>query len=86
MSKVFYKYNPTNFEQVLGLAGELVLFYKLHEEYEKDKMFSNRGSLEKHSVDLFFTLKHRSLEGAITRDTAYGIKKYMEELLYEETI
>ena len=84
MLKTTYKYNPADFSQVLGLSGELALFYELHEEYEKDKTFSNRCALEKHGIDLFFTLKHRALEGAITQNTAYGIREQMEELLYDD--
>ena len=78
------KYNPADYRQVLGLSGELALFYKLHEEYEKNKTLSNRVALEKHGIDLFFTLKHRALEGAITENTAHGIREYMENLLYDD--
>ena len=84
MPKTIYKFNPEDFNQVLGLSGELALFYVLHEEYEKNKTLSNRVALKKHSIDLFFTLKHRALEGAITQSTAHEIREYMGELLYDD--
>ena len=75
------KYNPNDFVHVLGLSGELTMFYNLYNEYMKDKTQSKRFALEKHGEDLFFTIKHRALEGAITRTTAYELREHMEELL-----
>ena len=76
------KYNPNDFSHVLGLSGELTTFYNLHSEYVSDKTKSKRFALEKHGEDLFFTIKHRALEGAITGTTAYELREHMEELLY----
>jgi len=76
-----YKYNPNDFRDVLGLSGELAMFYRLHEDYHRDKTQNNRFALEKHGRDLFFTIKHRSIEGAIAAVTAYEIREYMEDLL-----
>ena len=78
-----YRYNPDNFTGILGLSGELAAFYKLHEEYNKEKTKHNRFTLEKHGIDLFFTIKHRALEGAITNNIACEIRNYMEELLHD---
>ena len=58
------------------------MFYNLHDEYTKDKTQSKRFALEKHAEDLFFTIKHRALEGAITNTTAHELREHMEELLY----
>ena len=77
-----YKFNPSDFTQILGLSDDLAIFYKLYEDYASDKTQSNRFALEKHGQDLFFTIKHRALEGAITGNTAHEIRKHMEELLY----
>ena len=77
-----YKYNPNDFIQVLGLSDDLDTFYRLYEDYTSNKTQSNRFALEKHSQDLFFTIKHRVLEGAITGNTAHEIREHMEELLY----
>jgi len=84
MIKAAYKYNPDDFNQILGLSGELATFYKLHEKYNQDRTKDSRFALEKHGRDLFFTIKHRSLEGAITVTTAHEIREHMEELLYDD--
>jgi len=78
-----YKYDPNDYKNVLGLASDLGLFYKLYEVYLKDNTQSNRFALEKQGEELFFTLKHRRLEGAITIDTARDLRDYMEELMYD---
>jgi len=78
-----YKYDPNDYKNVLGLASDLGLFYKLYEVYLKDNTPSNRFALEKQGEELFFTLKHRRLEGAITIDTARDLRDYMEELMYD---
>jgi len=82
MAKIEHKYNPNDFIQVLGLSSDLATFYKLYEDYVDNKTQSQRFALEKHGQDLFFTIKHRALEGAITGDTAHKIREHMEELLY----
>ena len=84
MLNTIHKYNPADFSQVLGLSGELASFYELHDAYKKNKTQSNWFALKKHGIDLFFTLKHRSLEGAITQNTAYEIREYMEDLLNDD--
>ena len=76
-----YKYAPERFQGVLGLSNELAIFYNLYETYCADPTEENRFALEKHGRDLFFTLKHRRLEGAITDATASEVLSYMEELL-----
>ncbi|MCL2498944.1 MAG: hypothetical protein FWE90_01265 [Defluviitaleaceae bacterium] len=77
-----YKYNPIDFSHILGLLDDLTTFYNLHNEYINDKTQSKRFALEKHGEDLFFTIKHRALEGAITGTTAHELREHMEELLY----
>ena len=84
MTKAAYKYNPDDFTQILGLTNDLATFYKLHEEYVSNKTKSKRFALEKHGQDLFFTIKHRALEGAITGNTAHEIREHMEELLHAD--
>jgi hypothetical protein len=79
-----YKYNPTDFTHVLGLSNDLTVFYNLHGDYVSDKTQRKRFALEKHGEDLFFTIKHRALEGAITGTTAYELREHMEELLYAD--
>ena len=83
MSRTAYKYDPEDFTQILGLSGELATFYRLYEDYSNERTQSRRINLEKHGIDLFFTLKHRALEGAITQNTAFEIREHVEELLYD---
>jgi hypothetical protein len=78
-----YKYNPADFERVLGLSTELAEFYRLHNEYLKEKTQSKRFELEKHGMDLFFTIKARGVEGSLTRNTVYDLHEHMEDLLYD---
>ena len=77
-----YKYNPTEFNHILGLSDDLSTFYTPYNEYTNNKTQSNRFALEKQGEDLFFTIKHRALEGAITSATAYELREHMEELLF----
>ena len=79
-----HKYNPTEFNHVLGLSDDLIIFYKLYSEYVSDKTRGKRFALEKQGEDLFFTIKHRALEGSITGTTAYELRAYMKELLYAD--
>ena len=78
-----YRYNPEDFRGMLNLSDELSDFYRLHEAYNKEKTRRSKFALEKHGEDLFFTTKHRELEGYLTRATASDLREYMEELLYD---
>jgi len=78
------KYNPTDFSHILGLSDDLTVFYTLYNEYRSDKTQRKRFALEKQGEDLFFTIKHRALEGSITGTTAYELREHMEELLYAD--
>jgi hypothetical protein len=78
-----YKYNPEDFRGMLGLTDDLSAFYKLHEVYNKEKTRRNWFALEKHWEDLFFTIKHREVEGKLNRTTAACLREYSEELLYD---
>ena len=76
-----YKYSPDDYADILGVAEDLSLFYRLHEIYENDSSQTNRFALEKQGKDLFFTIKHRALEGSITGALAHDMREYIEELL-----
>ena len=78
-----YRYNPEDFRGMLNLSDELIAFYKLHEIYNREKTTRSRFALEKHGRDLFFTIKHRTLEGNLKRITAEDLREYMEELMYD---
>ena len=75
------KYIPKNFEDILGMADDLTSFYICRENYLIDKTQNNRFDLERQAYQLFFTIKHRMLEGALTQTTAKEIIEYMEELM-----
>jgi hypothetical protein len=83
-SKHKYKYDPDDFKGMLGLTDELSTFYMLHETYDKEQTRHNWFALEKHWEDLFFTIKHRELEGNLTQSTAAGLREYVGDLLHDQ--
>ena len=82
-SLVKHKYNPDDFTEIMGLKDDLSAFYVSHEEYTHSPCTSTRFAVERHAETLFFTLKHRKLEGAITCIVADEILSYVEDLLYD---
>jgi len=78
--QINYRYNPEDFKNILGLSDDLSTFYKLYEIYKKDKSENNWFTLKKHWEDLFFTIKHREVEGFLTPFDAQEIREYLEEL------
>ena len=76
-----HKYDPEDFRGMLNLSDELANFYRLHDDYAANKTQDKRLNLEKHGRDLFFTIKHRKVEGALTAAMAQEILEYIEELL-----
>jgi hypothetical protein len=78
-----YKYNPDSFTDVPNLRDELSNFYYLLGQYDDNKTVSNKIHLQKHGDDLFFTIKHRELEGALTKASAEDLREHMRELLYD---
>ena len=81
---VKYKYNPDDFIEIMGLKDDLSVFYISHEEYTQSPCTTTRFAVERHAETLFFTLKHRKLEGAITCIVADEILSYVEDLLYDD--
>ena len=78
-----YKYEPKDFRGMLNLSDDLSTFYELLERYKRGKYRDNWYYLRKHWEDLFFTIKHREIEGRLDPTTAYDIRGYLEELLYD---
>jgi hypothetical protein len=76
-----YKYNPDDFIGILGLPSELADFYRLCEAYKSEKSNDKWLPLRKHWEDLFFTIKHREVEGVLTSMDAQGIRDYLEVLV-----
>ena len=81
MDSMNYKYNPDDFTGILGLAGELGVFYKLYETDKREKTQDSRFALKKHWEDLFFTIKHREVEGFLTPVNAQEMRSYLEVLV-----
>ena len=77
-----YKYNPEDFTGILGLSDDLTEFYKIYEDYQKDDTQDNLFALDRIKRELFFTIKHRKVEGSITPQMADELNEYLGALLY----
>ena len=84
MPKTNYKYNPADFEGILGLSNELEEFYRLYEKYSIDKVQNNRFALKDQWENLYYTIKAREVEGAINPIKAGEIRSCLEDLLYDD--
>ena len=80
-SSAKYKYCPEDFESVLGLSHDLEEFYQMYEHHKNEKTQHSMFEMERQARELFFTLKHRRIEGAITQTTAKENLEYVEDLL-----
>ena len=78
---IAYKYNPEDFRGLLNLPGELQVFYNLIENYREDSSDNNWFELRKHWEDVFFTIKHREVEGFLNPLAASELREYLEELV-----
>jgi hypothetical protein len=75
-----YRYNPNDFQGILGLPDELNNFYALYEEQANNRTQESVFAFERHWENLFFTLKHREVEGYLNPVLAADIRMYLEEL------
>jgi len=81
-----YKYKPEDFQDKAGLndlADDLAEFYRLLEVYRKDKSGVVKAALHNQAENLFFEIKHRALDGALTETTKGDLYEYLGELLYD---
>ena len=76
-----YRYRPEDFSGLLNLPEELRLLYALIEEYQEDSSDDNWFGLKKHWEDVFFTIKHREVEGFLDPLAASALREYLEELV-----
>jgi len=76
-----YRYKPEDFNGLLNLPGDLRLFYELLGKYKEDSSEENWFGLRKHWEDLFFTIKHREVEGFLTHSAASELREYLEEIV-----
>ena len=75
-----YKYNPADYADSPCLRAEMEDFYTLLEKYQKEKTSTNRSFLDKQRRDLFFSIKHRVVEGRLTVTQAQEMRDYYGEL------
>ena len=80
-----YKYSPADYAYSPGLRAEMEDFYSLLEEYHADKTSTNWSFLDKQRRDLFFSIKHRIVEGYLTAATAQEMYDYFGELFDNES-
>ena len=82
--KSVYKYNPKDYEGILGLSSDLSTFYELYEQYRADRTNDSLFALKNHWENLFFTIKHRELEGFLSPMLASETRDYLEELVNDQ--
>jgi len=78
-----YKYNPQDFQNILGLSKELSDFYKLLEIYKNKKTDDNLFTLKIHWEDLFFLIKGNGVTGLLHPVLAQEMQNYLEDLIYD---
>ena len=76
-----YRYKPEDYSGLLNLPGELRDLYELIEDYKEDSSEENWFFLRKHWEDVFFTIKHREVEGFLNHSAASNLRNYIEELV-----
>ena len=81
-----YKYDPDDYAYSPGLFAEMQDFYSFLEDYRKDKTKSNWFRLDKQRRDLFFSIKHRVVEGYFNESAAQEMRDYFGELFDRESV
>ena len=76
-----YRFMPEDFSGLLNLPEELWVLYGLIENYKKESSDDNWFGMKKQWEDLFFTIKHREIEGFLHPSTASELREYLEELV-----
>ena len=79
-----YRYDPRNFADSPGLQSEIEDFYSFLEKYRAEKTKENWWLLDKQRRDLFFSIKHRVVEGRLTEIQAQEMRDYYGELFDKE--
>ena len=75
-----YKYNPKDFEEIPFLAEDLKNFYAALEAYKIDESNSKKVELHIRWEEVYFSIKHREVEGYLDPATASEMRIYTEEL------
>ncbi len=75
-----YKYDPDDFVDSPGLQAEIADFYRFLEKHRAAKTGTTLSFLDKQRRDLFFSIKHRVVEGRLTKTQAQDMQDYFGEL------
>ena len=68
---------PEDFKDMGGLDEDLHAFYCMLEQYEIEKTPGNRGFLRNQYETVFYSLKHRVLEGFIDAQVWDDVNEYL---------
>jgi len=77
-----YKYNPQDFRHMQLLGENIENYYKALSEYKRNNNLHNRFAFLDKWETLFFSIKHREVEGVIPPILANDLRNYMEELAF----
>jgi hypothetical protein len=75
-----YKYSPEDYEEMACLSDDMADFYHLLEMYHENITDENECIIDKQRRELFFSIKHRVVEGYITGIQAQEMRDYFGEL------
>ena len=75
-----YKYNPDDFQNMFGLSEDLTAFYNSLEKYKQHSTFENRIDFLNAWEDVFFSIKHREVEGVLNPIFASELRAYLEDI------
>ena len=75
-----YKYNPNDFNNMFGLSEDLTGFYNSLERYKEHDTFENKIEFFNAWEDVFFSIKHREVEGILNPVLASKLRAYLEDI------
>jgi hypothetical protein len=82
--ETIYTYEPEDFNGVPNLAEDLREFHAQHAKWlGSERSLEVWVELWLSFESLFFTIKHRALEGRLTQSTAAEMREYAERLVYD---
>ena len=80
LEDVRYKYMPKDFEGMSDLPEDLEAFYKTLEIYKESDLFVDRVEFREAWETLFFSIKHREVEGYLNPALASELRSYLAEV------
>ena len=79
-----YKYKPEDFSGMLCLSDDLQEFYLLLEGFDQSPTDENWWPLRRQWETVFFSIKHREVEGRLSPFDAGEIRNYLEDLINDK--